>query len=57
MPENKQESSYIDSTDQIKNRKETINAIDKKDNEYFQYALTVALNREEINKDLQNFYR
>ena len=46
----------MDSTDQIKNRKETINPIDKKDNEYFQYAVTVALNREEINKDLQNFY-
>ena len=36
--------SYIDSPDCIKNKKATINAIKKKDNKCFQYALTVALN-------------
>ena len=38
--------SYIDSPDWIKNRKSTINPINKKD-KCFQYALTVALNLEE----------
>ena len=43
--------SYIDSTDWIK--KATINPINKKDNKCFQYAVTVALNHEEIKKDPQ----
>ena len=43
--------SYIDSPDWIKNKKETINPINKKDNKYFQYAVTVALNLEEIGKN------
>ena len=43
--------SYIDSPGWIKNKKETINPINKKDNKYFQYAVTVALNLEEIAKN------
>ena len=45
--------SYIESPDWIKNKKATINYINKKDNKCFQYAVTVALNYEEIRKDLQ----
>ena len=36
-----------------KNKKVTINPINKKDDKCFQYALTVALNYEEIKKDPQ----
>ena len=39
--------SYVDSLDWIKNKKATINPINKKDNKYFQYAVTVVLNYEE----------
>ena len=42
--------SYIDSLDWIKNKKATINSINKKDNKCFQYAVTVGLNYEEIGK-------
>ena len=45
--------SYIGSPDWIKNKKATINPINKKDNKCFQYAVTVALNYEEIKKDPQ----
>ena len=45
--------SYINSPYWIKNKKTTINPINKKDNKSFQYAVTVALNYEEIKKDLQ----
>ena len=45
--------SYIDSSDWIKNKKATINPINKKDNKCFQYAVAVALNYEEIKKDPQ----
>ena len=45
--------SYIDSPDCIKNKKATLNPINKKDNKCFQYAVTVALNSEEIKKDPQ----
>ena len=45
--------SYIDPPDWIKNKKATINPINKKDNKCFQYAITVALNYEEIKKDPQ----
>ena len=41
--------SYIDSPDQMKNRKATINPINK----CFQYVLIAVLSREEIKKDLQ----
>ena len=43
--------SYIDSPDWIKNKNATINPSNKKDNKCFQYAVTVALNHEEIGKD------
>ena len=45
--------SYIDSPDSIKNKKVTINPINKKDNKCFQYAVTVVLNHEEIEKNLE----
>ena len=45
--------SYKDSPDWIKNRKTTMNLINKKDNKCFQYAVTVALSYEEIKKDPQ----
>ena len=45
--------SYIDSTDWIKIKKATINAINKKDSKCFQYTVTVALNHEKIKHDLQ----
>ena len=44
---------YIDSPDWTKSKKATINPMKKKDNKCFQYAITVALNHEEIKKDLQ----
>ena len=37
----------------IKNKKGAINPINEKDNKCFQYAVTVALNHEEIKKDPQ----
>ena len=43
--------SSIDSPDRIKNKKATINPINKKDNECFQYAVIVVLNYEQIRKD------
>ena len=43
--------SYIDSTDWIKNKKTTINSINKKDNKCFQCTVTAASNYEEIKKD------
>ena len=42
--------SYVDSRDWIKNKKAAINPINKEDNKNFQYAVTVALNYEEIRK-------
>ena len=45
--------SYIDIPGWIKNKKATINLINQKDKKYFQYAVTVALNYEEIKKDSQ----
>ena len=36
-----------------KNKKATINPINKKDIKCFQYAITVALNHEEMKKDWQ----
>ena len=46
----KRGESYIDFLDCIKNKKATINPINKKDNKYFQYAVTVALNHRKIGK-------
>ena len=40
--------SYIDSPDWIKNKKASINCVNNKDNNYFQQAVTVKLNDEEI---------
>ena len=40
--------SYIYSPDWIKNKKATRNPTNKKDNKCFQYAVTVALNYEQI---------
>ena len=45
--------SYIDSPDWMKNKKAPINPINKKDSKCFQYAVTVALNYEEIRKILK----
>ena len=45
--------SNADSPDWIKNKKATINAINKKDKICFQYGVTVALSHEEIKKNLQ----
>ena len=45
--------SYIYSPDWIKNKKATINHTNKKDNECFQYAVTVVLNYKKIKKDPQ----
>ena len=42
--------SYIDSPDQITNRRTTINPINKTDNKCFQYGVTLALNYEKIGK-------
>ena len=44
--------SYIDSPEWLKNKKATINPKNN-DDKYFQYALTVALNPEQIKKDPQ----
>ena len=40
--------SYIDSPKWVKNKRATINPKNKKDGRYFQYAVTVALNHEQI---------
>ena len=42
---------HLDSPDWIKNKKATINRVNKKDNKCFQYIVTVALHYEEIKKD------
>ena len=43
---------YTNSPDWIKKKKATIN-LQNKDDKYFQYAATVALNHEEIKRDPQ----
>ena len=43
--------SYRYSPDWIRSKKAPINPINKKDNQCFQYTVTVALNHEEIKKD------
>ena len=45
--------TYIDPPDWIKSKKATINPINTKDSKYFQYAVTVALNYQEIKKNPQ----
>ena len=49
--------SYIDSPGWIKNKKATINPINKKDNKCFQYTVTVVLNYEKIKKDNQRIIK
>ena len=44
---------YIDFPDWIKNKKATINPINKKYIKHFQYSLTVTLSHEEIKKALK----
>ena len=44
---------YIDSLNCIKNKKATINHVNKKDNKHFQHTVTLALNHEVIKKDMQ----
>ena len=46
-------SSYTDSSDWIKNKHETINRKNTKDNKYIEYSIISALNHEEIKKDPQ----
>ena len=45
--------SYIDSLGWIKNKKATINPMNKKDNKCIKHAVVVALNHEETEKDPQ----
>ena len=42
---------HIDSSDWIKNKKATINPINKKDSKCFPYAARVTLNRKEMDKN------
>ena len=44
---------YIDSPEWIKNKKATINPVNKKNYKCFKYTVTVLLNHEEIKKDPQ----
>ena len=46
-----------DSPDWIKNKKATIISINKKDDKCFQYAVTVALHHEQIEKDPQKIIK
>ena len=48
-----QGGSQIESPDYIKNKKATINPINKEDNKCFQFSVTIVLNHEEINKEPQ----
>ena len=50
---NPNRGGLLDSPDQIKKKKAAINPINEKNNKCFQYAVTVALNYEEIKKELQ----
>ena len=49
--------SYIDSPDWMKDKKATINAINKKDNKCFQYAVTVAPDHVEIGKHAERIIK
>ena len=51
------DGSYIDSPGWIKNKKSTTNLINKKDSKCFQQAVAVALNHEEIKKDLKRIIK
>ena len=45
--------SYVDFPDWIKNKKVTINPINKKHNKCFQYAVTIALNQQKKKKKIE----
>ena len=45
--------SYIDYPNWITNKKTTMNPINKKDNKYLQYNVTVALNQVEVRKKIR----
>ena len=49
----KRGKSYIKSPEWLFSKRATINPKNTKDNKYFQYAITVALNHREINKNPQ----
>ena len=49
----KRSGSNRESPNWIENKNAGINPINKKDNHYFQYAVTVVLNHEEMKKALQ----
>ena len=42
--------SYMDTPHWIKSKRETINSINKNDNKYFQYPVTVSSNHRKISK-------
>ena len=42
------EITYIDSAEWLKNKKATINAVNKKVDKCFQYAVTVSINHQNI---------
>ena len=46
----KRDGSSWDSPDWIKNKKETINLLNEKGNEWFQYTIKVALNHKDTEK-------
>ena len=50
----RQGGSYIDSPYWIKNKKVTINPINKNNNKCFQYSVTVVLNHKEIKNPAKN---
>ena len=52
----KRSGSYIDSPEWLKNKKATINPENNDDN-CFQYALTVALNHQNIGKTLKEYQK
>ena len=45
------DGSYTDSPDWINNKNATINPTNKKDNKYFQHAVTVTINHKQFKKD------
>ena len=46
-------ASYVDYPDLTKNRKDTINLINKKDKKCFQYVVTLVLNHKQMKEDPQ----
>ena len=48
--------SYVDSPKWLKNKRATIN-LQNKDNDCFEYAITVALNHERIKKTLKEYQK